>query len=97
MDRVEVPLEREGIRLSEMRPEVEAALADLPGGLVETRWDGDVLHFTGPGTDGFVYVQDGHLCARAKLGFPAILFRSAILRQATEGLVRLAESVKTAG
>ena len=97
VDRIEVPLPRDGIRLSQVRSEVEAALADLPVGLVNYRWEGDVLRFTAPGTDGRVYVRDGHLCARAELGFPAILFRAAILRQAREGLERFAESVKTAG
>ena len=97
VSKVEVPLPREGVRLSEMRREVEGALANLPVGLVKYRWEGDVLRFTAPGTDGRVYVRDATLCAQAKLGFPASLFRATIMRQAREGLEGLAESVKSAG
>ncbi len=92
-----MPLPRRGLHLSEVRSEVEAALSELPVGLVEYRWEGDVLRFTAPGTDGQVYVRDGHLCARAELRLPASLFRATIMRKAKEGLERFAESVKTAG
>ncbi len=94
---VEVPLPRPGVHLSEMRSEVEAALSDLPVGLLKYRWEGDVVRFTAPGTDGLLYVRDGHLCARAVLGLPARLIRATILRRARKSLERLADSVKTAG
>ncbi len=97
VSRVEVPLPHNGVHLSEMRPEVEAALQELPVGMVKYRWDGDVVRFTAPGTDGRIFVEDGRICAQAKLRFPASLFRRAIMEQAKEGLEQLAESVKSAG
>ena len=91
--RIEVPLPRQGIDLSQMRSEVEATLAEIPVDL-EYWWDGDVLRFSALATEGQVYVRDGHICAQAKFGLPTSLFKSAIMRHAKEGLTRFVEGVK---
>lgn len=65
--------------MREIRPALDEALADaFPGGMLRRRWDGDTLRLTGPGAEGTVTLEDGHLVGRATLGMPASLMRDTI-------------------
>lgn len=62
-----------------LRPALDEALRkQFPGGMLQRRWDGDVLRLTGPGADGSVVLEDGRLVGRAALKPPASMMRSVI-------------------
>jgi len=77
--------------MQEARPSLDAALAEqFPGGMLQRRWDGDVLRLSGPGAEGSIVFNGGHLIGRADLKPPASLMRplieqkiSAALKKAT--------------
>lgn len=88
--RVEVPTGRRS--LSETRAALDRALAVLlPGGLLDSRWEGETLHLTGPGAAGTVVLEDGRLVARARLEPPASLMRSMIEQKMKELLRTVAQ------
>ena len=65
--------------MDELRPSLDAALGEqFPGGMLRRRWEGDVLHLTGPGAEGTVTLDGGRLVGRARLGPPASLMRGVI-------------------
>jgi hypothetical protein len=65
--------------MQEARPALDAALAEqFPGGMLQRRWDGDVLRLSGPGAEGSISLNDGHLVGRAELKPPASLMRPII-------------------
>lgn len=65
--------------MQEARPALDAALAEqFPGGMLQRRWDGDVLRLSGPGAEGSITLNDGHLVGRAELKPPASLMRPLI-------------------
>lgn len=76
--------------MSEVRPALDAALQqEFPGGLLQRRWDGDVLHLSGPGAKGTVTFDAGKLVGRADLSPPASLMRP-IIEQKIGGALRRA-------
>jgi hypothetical protein len=65
--------------MAELRPELDAALQkEFPGGMLQRRWNGDVLELTGPGARGTIVFEAGKLIGRATLGPPASLMRGLI-------------------
>jgi hypothetical protein len=78
--------------MAELRPQLDAALQQqFPGGMLRRRWEGDVLHLSGPGAEGTIVFEAGKLVGRARLGPPASLMQplieqkiGAALRQAAE-------------
>lgn len=74
---IEVPTTRK--TMTEVRAHLEAALgSQFPGGMLQRRWEGDVLHITGPGARGTITLEEGRLVGRAHLGPPASMMRSII-------------------
>lgn len=74
---IEVPTVKAS--MAELRPALDAALQkQFPGGMLQRRWDGDVLHLTGPGAKGSIVLEPGRLVGRAELGPPANLMRPLI-------------------
>ncbi len=66
-------------RLDEVRAEIDATLRKhLSGGLVDCRWDGDVLRITGPGARGTMVFVAGKLRVQGSLSLPASLFQPVI-------------------
>src|ERR1700688_289816 len=65
--------------MEEIRPAIDAGLKEaFPGGMLKWRWEGDVLHLSGPGAKGTVVLEDGRLVGRAHLGPPASMMRPII-------------------
>lgn len=65
--------------MEELRGALNAALQrEFPGGLLQRRWEGDVLHLSGPGAKGTIALDGGKLVGRADLAPPASLMRAMI-------------------
>lgn len=65
--------------MAELRPTLDDALArEFPGGLLQRRWNGDVLELSGPGAQGTIVFMEGRLVGRATLGPPASFMRATI-------------------
>ena len=65
--------------IEELREPLNSALQrEFPGGLLQRRWEGDVLHLTGPGAKGTIVLDGGKLIGRADLTPPASLMRGMI-------------------
>jgi hypothetical protein len=65
--------------MAEMRPTIDAGLQEaFPGGMLKWRWEGDVLHLSGPGAKGTLVLEGDRLVGRANLGPPASMMRPII-------------------
>ena len=65
--------------MSEVKPRLDEALAaQFPGGMLQRRWEGDVLHVSGPGAKGTITLEAGRLVGRAELSPPASLMKGII-------------------
>ena len=65
--------------MEELRPKIDAGLlAAFPGGMLKWRWEGEILHLSGPGAKGTVVLEGGRLIGRAHLGPPASMMRPII-------------------
>lgn len=65
--------------MQEVRPALDAALQkEFPGGMLQRKWNGDVLELSGPGAKGAIAFEEGKLVGRATLGPPANLMRGLI-------------------
>lgn len=65
--------------MGEIRPALDASLHEaFPGGMLKWRWEGDVMHLSGPGAQATIVLEDGRLVGRAHLKPPASLMRPVI-------------------
>lgn len=65
--------------MEEMRAVIDAGLKEeFPGGLLKWRWEGDVMHLSGPGAEGTIGLENGRLVGRANLKPPASLMKPVI-------------------
>jgi len=79
MSELEIGFETPWTTMGEARPALDEALAEqFPGGMLQRRWEGDVLHLSGPGAAGAITLEDGRLVGRADLKPPASLMRPLI-------------------
>jgi hypothetical protein len=86
---LEVPTARP--TMGELRPGLDAALHEqFPGGMLKRRWEGDVLHLTGPGAAGTIELAAGRLVGRARLSPPASLMRALIEQKIAAALHKAA-------
>lgn len=86
---IEVPTAKSS--MAELRPAIDAMLAEqFPGGMLRRRWEGDVLHLSGPGAAGTVVLAGGRLIGRAELKPPASLMRPVIEQKITAALQKAA-------
>lgn len=77
--------------MDEVRPALDAALGEqFPGGMLQRRWEGDVLHLTGPGARGTIVYEEGRLVGRAELKPPASMLRPVIEKKITAAMQKLA-------
>lgn len=68
--------------MSALRPMLDAAIADHFGdGFLRHRWEGDVLHLSGPGARGSLIWEAGRLKLRAELRPPASWAHRVIRRK----------------
>jgi hypothetical protein len=79
---IEVPTAKTS--MEELRPALDAGLKEeFPGGMLKWKWEGDVMHLSGPGAKGTVTLEDGRLVGRAHLGPPASMMRPVIEKKIT--------------
>lgn len=65
--------------MAEVKPALDAALQqEFPGGMLQRRWEEDVLHVWGPGAKGTITLAAGKLVGRADLTPPASLMKPLI-------------------
>ncbi|HEY7213037.1 MAG TPA: polyhydroxyalkanoic acid system family protein [Thermoanaerobaculia bacterium] len=65
--------------MEEIRPDLDAGLKEeFPGGMLKWRWEGDVMHLSGPGAEATIVLEDGRLVGRARLKPPASLMKPVI-------------------
>ncbi|MFN7940064.1 MAG: polyhydroxyalkanoic acid system family protein [Thermoanaerobaculia bacterium] len=73
--------------MGELRPALDAALQkEFPGGMLQRKWNGEVLELAGPGAKGAIVLEDGKLVGRATLGPPASLMRALIEQKISAAL-----------
>ena len=79
MSQLTIEVETARRSMEEMRPALDAALkAEFPGGMLKWRWEGEVMHLSGPGAQGTIALEEGRLVGRAELGPPASMMRPVI-------------------
>jgi hypothetical protein len=77
--------------MEEMRPVLDTGLKEeFPGGMLKWRWEGDVMHLSGPGAQGTIALEDGRLVGRAHLRPPASLMRPVIEQKISSVMKRAA-------
>lgn len=77
--------------MEEIRPALDAGLKqEFPGGMLKWRWEGDVMHLSGPGAIATVVLEDGRLVGRAHLKPPASLMKPVIEKKITEVMKKAA-------
>jgi hypothetical protein len=65
--------------MEEIRSALDAGLKEaFPGGMLKWRWEGDVMHLSGPGAQGTIVLESGRLVGRAHLKPPASLMKPVI-------------------
>jgi hypothetical protein len=85
----ELTIERETScsSMGELRPILDDALAkQFPGGMLQRKWEGDVLHLSGPGALGTIEFAGGKVVGRAQLSPPASMMRGLIEQKITQAL-----------
>ena len=86
---LEVPTAR--VSMADLRPALDAALQQqFPGGMLRRRWEGEVLHLSGPGAEGTITFEAGKLVGRARLGPPASFMRPMIEQKVGDAMRRAA-------
>ena len=79
MSQLTIELETAKSSMNEIRPALDSALKEsFPGGMLKWRWEGDVLHLSGPGAKGTIVLEGSRLVGRAELGPPANMMRPII-------------------
>jgi hypothetical protein len=79
MSELRIEVETAKRTMADLRPALDAALAkEFPGGMLQRRWEGDVLRLSGPGAQGTIALEDGRIVGFATLGPPASLMRGVI-------------------
>jgi hypothetical protein len=65
--------------MTELRPLLDAAFQkEFPGGMLQRKWNGDVLELSGPGASGTIVLESGRIVGQATLRPPASLMRGMI-------------------
>jgi len=86
---IEVPTAKSS--MEEIRPALDAGLKqEFPGGMLKWRWEGDVMHLSGPGATATIVLEDGRLVGKAHLKPPASLMKPVIEKKISEVMKRVA-------
>jgi hypothetical protein len=79
MSELTIEVETAKATMEEIRPALDAHLKDaFPGGMLKWRWEGDVMHLSGPGAKATIVLEGGRLVGRAELKPPASMMRPII-------------------
>ena len=82
---IEIPTARTS--MEELRAPLDAELQkQFPGGMLQRRWNGDVLELSGPGAKGSIVFEGSKLVGRATLTPPASLMRGLIEQKVGDAL-----------
>jgi hypothetical protein len=77
--------------MDEVRPALDAGLkAEFPGGMLKWRWEGDVMHLSGPGAQATIVLENGWLIGRAQLKPPASMMKPVIEKKIASILKKIA-------
>ncbi|MES1210993.1 MAG: hypothetical protein ABUL63_01535, partial [Acidobacteriota bacterium] len=69
MSQLTIEVETAKPSMEEIRPALDENLKkEFPGGMLKWRWEGDVMHLSGPGAKATIALQEGRLVGRAELG-----------------------------
>jgi hypothetical protein len=79
--------------MEEIRAGLDSGLKEeFPGGMLKWRWEGDVMHLSGPGAKATIVLEEGgRLVGRAELGPPASLMRPVIEQKITRAMKKAAD------
>ena len=73
--------------MDELRPLLDKALQEqFPGGMLQRKWNGDVLELSGPGAQGAIRLEGNQLVGEAKLSPPASLMQGIIEQKVSAAL-----------
>jgi len=87
MSELTIKVETQKPSMEEIRPALDASLKEsFPGGMLKWRWEGDVMHLSGPGAKATIVLDGGCLIGRAKLGPPASLMRPVIEQKISQAM-----------
>ena len=90
MSEVKIEVETKFESVGELRPVLDAALREqFPGGMLQRKWDGDVLRLSGPGAEGSITLESGKVVGLANLRPPASLMRTMIESKIAAALAKL--------
>ena len=77
--------------MEEIRPLLDSGLKDaFPGGMLKWRWEGDVMHLSGPGATATIVLEEGRLVGRAHLKPPASLMKPVIEKKIADVMKKVA-------
>jgi putative polyhydroxyalkanoic acid system protein len=77
--------------MAEIRPVLDELLrTEFPGGMLKWRWEGDVMHLSGPGAQATIVLEDGRLVGRAQLKPPASLMKPVIEQKISAAMKKAA-------
>ncbi len=94
MKRLDIALETGKSEMRELRPILDAAITDhFDDGFLHHRWEGDALRLSGPGAEGSIVHENGHLRLRAKLRPPASWVHRTIRHKIQAALDDLAAKI----
>jgi hypothetical protein len=91
MSELTIAVETAHAAMETIRPVLDAALKEsFPGGMLKWRWEGDVMHLSGPGATATIVLEAGRLVGRAELKPPASLMRPVIEQKITQAMKKAA-------
>jgi hypothetical protein len=91
MSQLTIEVETAKPSMEEIRPVLDESLKkEFPGGMLKWRWEGDVMHLSGPGAKATIVLQEGRLVGRAELGPPASLMRPVIEQKISQAMKKAA-------
>jgi putative polyhydroxyalkanoic acid system protein len=90
MSELTIEVETAKSSMEEIRSALDASLKEaFPGGMLKWRWEGEIVHLSGPGARGTILLRDGRLVGHAELGPPASLMRP-VIEQKISGVMKKA-------
>jgi hypothetical protein len=79
MSELTIEVETAKATMEEIRPALDSGLKEsFPGGMLKWRWEGDVMHLSGPGAKATIVLEGSRLVGRAELKPPASMMRPII-------------------
>lgn len=91
MSELTITVETAKPTMEEIRPALDAGLKEaFPGGMLKWRWEGEVMHLSGPGAKATIALEGGQLVGKAELKPPASLMRPIIEQKISQVMQKAA-------